>query len=264
MRSWTLNAVLFAVGCLLAADTANEVVAATPLAPSSEQSAARPSRAAAVERSWIDRQVIRDRHPSDSDAMVPAPPPVPREDLETSGLPLTLRGTFAANEPSLSRATLYDRERKETLVVGIGDRIEDQALVVRIEQGRVVLRENGAPRELILEAAEQGASPVTRSAALDSENEHAFFNPLLGQGRVLPKFEDGGQMVGLEVSLIQAGSHFEEIGLANGDVITEFDGVPVDSQAQIVTILQKMSDADEYHMVGRRVDGSGQVWDFVR
>ncbi len=233
--SWASTGVSFVVACLLCVGTANEVVAEALLAPSSEQSAAR--------------------------------------------LPVTLIGTFAANEPALARATLYDRESKETLVVGTGDEIEDQALVVRIEQGRVVLRENGALRELTLGIAEQSASPVTGSAAtsrrtppntegpvqrLDSESEHPFFNQLLDQGRVLPKFENGGQMIGLEVSLIQAGSLFEEIGLEDGDVITEFNGAPVDSQAVIATILQKMSDSDDYHMVGRRADGSEQVWDSVR
>ena len=217
--SWTLNAVLFAVGCLLAA---------TP-------------RTRWSPRRWRTSSKSR--------------------------LPVTLIGTFAANEPSLSRATLHDRESKETLVVGVGDEIEDQALVVRIERGRVVLRENGAPRELILEGAKHGASPVRPSQRAPSpppRSEHAIFNQLLGQGRVLPKFEGGGQMVGLEVSAIQAGSLFEEIGLENGDVITEFNGDPVDSQAEIAKVLQEMSDAGEYHMVGRRADGSEQVWDFVR
>jgi len=256
--SWTLKVVMFAVGCWLAADIANEVIAAPRLAPPPERS-----------------DVILDHNLSDSNT--PAPAPVQREDIETSRLPVTLIGTFAADEPSLSRATLHDRERKQTLVVAIGDQIADQALVVRIEPRRAVLSENGALRELILVG--QGASPVTRSAAssrrtplntegpeqrLDSENEHAFFNQLLDQGRVLPKFENDGQMVGLEVSAIQAGSLFAEIGLENGDVITEFNGHPVDSQAVIAKVLQEMSDADEVHMAGRRADGSEQVWDFVR
>ena len=81
---------------------------------------------------------------------------------------------------------------------------------------------------------------------------------------MLPKFEDGGQMVGLEVSLIQAGSRFEEIGLEDGDVITEFDGDPIDSQAGVAKVLQEMSEKDAYHMVALRADGSERVWDFVR
>jgi type II secretory pathway component PulC len=193
---WALTGVSFAVACWLAANTANEAVAATLPEPSSEQSAAR--------------------------------------------LPVMLIGTFAVNEPSLSRATLYDRESKQTLVVAIGDQIEDQALVMRIEQGRVVLRENGALRELTLDDADQGASRATPPSQLSHLtsarteepvrrlDEHEIFNQLLGQGQVLPKFEDGGQMVGLQINAIQAGSLFEEIGLEDGDVITAFNGDPVD------------------------------------
>lgn len=242
MLRWTLNVALFAVGCLLAAYIATEV---------------------ARDRAEASRQVILDRNQFDSSRLEPAPPP---EQIEKSRLPVTLIGTFAANEPSLSRATLHDRESKETLVVGIGDQVEDQALVVRIEQGRVVLRENGATRELALDGAEHGTSQSTdsRSGASPSESEHAMLTHLLSQSQVVPKFEDGSQMVGLEVSVIQAGSLFEEIGLENGDVITEFNGVPVDSQAKIAKVLQEMFDAGEVHMVGRRADGSEQVWDFVR
>jgi hypothetical protein len=47
-------------------------------------------------------------------------------------------------------------------------------------------------------------------------------------------------------------------------VITEFNGDPIDSQAESVKILQEMSEADAYHVVGLRADGSEQVWDFVR
>jgi general secretion pathway protein C len=284
MPSWTLNVVLFAVGCLLAADTAKEVVAATLLAPSSERSVARPSSSPAVrERSWADRQVILDRNLF-AGTLEP-PPPLQQEDIEKSRLPVVLLGTFAADEPSLSRATLHDRESNETLVVGIGDEIDDQALVMRIERGRVVLRENGALRELSLDEAEQVTARVTppsRSARSNDRElartdgavqlpdedgfappgtERAYWNRLLSQGRMLPKFE-GGQMVGLQISAIESGSLFEEIGLVRGDVITELNGVRADSP-EIAKTLQEMSDADEVHLVGRRADGSDLVWDFV-
>ncbi len=37
----------------------------------------------------------------------------------------------------------------------------------------------------------------------------------------------------------------------------------VDSQADVAKVLQAMSDTDGHHMVGRRADGSEQVWDFA-
>jgi general secretion pathway protein C len=253
-----------------------------------EPSAARPSLPTVRDRTWASRQGILDRNRFDSSTLAPAPPVQRPEPIEKSQLPVALLGTFAANNASLSRATLHDRESQETLVVGIGDEIEDQALIVQIERERVVLRENGATREITLDEADHGTSqwtgsspsasstrapaptegPVRRSdeyrfGTSPSESEQAILAHVLSQARVLPKFEDGGQMVGLEVSMIQAGSLFEEIEMEDGDVITEFNGIPMDSQAKSVKVLQEMADADEYHVVGRRPDGSEQVWDFV-
>ena len=117
-------------------------------------------------------------------------------------------------------------------MVGIGDLIENQALVVRIEPGRVVLRESGSARELTLAAASglarrRDGEPF---AVSNTDGEHAILNSLVGGVHVVPVFEEA-QMVGLEFSLVQYGTHFEEIGLENGDVITEINGTPIDSPA---------------------------------
>ena len=249
IRRWTSSCALLAVGCLLAA---------TLSARSSEPGVARPSLTAA-----------RDRNPFDASSLEPAPPVQQPEQIEKSQLPVTLLGTFAADDASLSRATLLDRESQETLVVGIGDEVEGQALVVQIDRERVVLRENGATRELTLGEAGHGVPPSTgpspsAPSTRAPENEQALPTHLLSQARVLPKFEDGGQMVGLEIGAIQAGSLFEEIGLEDGDVITEFNGDPIDSQAKAWKVLREMSEQSAYRVAGLRGDGSEQVWDFAR
>jgi general secretion pathway protein C len=200
-----------------------------------------------------------------------------------------LLGTFAASYPEFSRATLQDREKNETLVVGIGDQIKGKALVTRIERRRVVLTENGAPRELTLDDDSVPRTPSVRrsaraprqraerrSAPLVERNESGAFdvsrkdieetlrtpNDLLSQARVLPKFENG-EMVGIQVNSIQAGSLFEEIGLNDGDVITEFNGIEIDSPEQSVKIFQEFADADEFNVMVRGADGSEQPITFV-
>ena len=115
--------VLIAAGGLLAAVTAHEVIVTA----------------------------VPEHDPVDVSALPPATTPVPPEQHETSQLPLTLLGTLAASEPSLSRATLRQRESQETLVVGVGDEIEG-ARVEQIERARVLLRYNGSIRELRLVA----------------------------------------------------------------------------------------------------------------
>jgi type II secretory pathway component PulC len=238
---WTVNAAWFAVAGL----------GATVLpTPSPEWSVARPSLPAARESSGANRQVTLDRNLFGSSVLEPTPSPVQQTSLGKAQLPLTLLGTFAANGPSLSQATLRDDENGQTLVVGVGDLIENQALVVRIDRGRVVLRENGLPRELIL------------AGASSTDGEHAILNSFAGV-HVMPVFEEA-QMVGLQFSLVQYGTHFEEIGLENGDVITEFNGTPIDSPAKCAQLLQELSEADAIYVVGYRADGSERVWDYVR
>jgi general secretion pathway protein C len=250
---WTLNAVLFAVACLGAA-------VALPLSPG--WSVTRPSLTAARESSGADRQVILDRNLFGFSALEPTPSLVQQTSLGKAQMPLTLFGTFAANEPSLSQATLRDDENEQTLVVGVGDLIENQALVMRIERERVVLRENGLLRELTLEGA-SGRRDEEQFAVSSTADEHAILNSTFGGIYVVPVFEEA-QMVGLQFSLVQYGSQFEEIGLENGDVVTEFNGTPIDSPAKSAQLLQELSEADAVYVVGYRPDGSEKVWDYVR
>ena len=289
--TWTANAVLFALGCFLAADTANEVIASTLLAPSPEALAPAHAAPPARPRTWSERQVILSRNLFNASTLNPlaAVEQDEDEDIEKSQLPVKLLGTFAATDDALSRATLQDREKNETLVVAVGDQIKGKALVTRIERRRVVLTENGAPRELTLDdenaaatpsirrqartprqrAARPARSPVERtdSGAFDvsrQDIEETLRNPadLLSQARVLPKFEDG-EMVGLQINSIKPGSLFEEIGLKNGDVITEFNGIQIDSPDESVKILQEFAEADEYNVMVRGADGSETPITFV-
>ena len=239
-----LNAIVFAVACLFAA---------VALPPSPERSLARPSLPAAPESSGANRRVSLDLELFASNVLEPTQSPMQQTSLGKARLPLTLLGTFAANGPSLSQATLRDDENQQTLVVGVGDLVENQALVVRIERGRVVLRENGLPRELTLAGA---------SAVSSTDLEHAIPNSIAG-AHVVPVFEET-QMVGLQFSLVQYGTHFEEIGLENGDVITEWNGTPIDSPDKCAQLLQELSEADAVYVVGYRADGSERVWDYVR
>jgi general secretion pathway protein C len=284
--SWTANSVLFAIGCLLAADTANEVIAAV-LLPVSAPEVATPSVTPPPpvrSHSWAEREIILTRNLFHSSLVAPALTEAQlQEDLEKSRLPVTLLGTFAATDPNLSRATLQDKEKNETLVVGIGDQIKNVALVTRIERRRVVLTENGAPRELTIGEEENGqptiqrANPARRRTAQAPVRQtqsgvavsrdaiqKSMRDPseLLSQARVLPKFEQG-QMVGLQVNGIKPGSLFQEIGLQEGDVITQFNGIAINSPDQSAKIFQELANAAEFNVIVRGADGAETVKNFT-
>jgi len=78
---------------------------------------------------------------------------------------------------------------------------------------------------------------------------------LFSQARILPKYEEG-QMVGLQVNSIKNGSLFEEIGLRDGDVITELNGIAIESPEESAKILAEFSQAKEFSVV---VESGGEV-----
>src|SRR5438874_97664 len=120
--SWTANSVLFAIGCWLAADTADDVIAAAllPVAPATIAAPSRPPAPPPRARSWAEREIILTRNLFHSSLDAPSlTADQLQEELEKSRLPVTLLGTFASSDAGLSRATLQDKEKNETLVVGI-------------------------------------------------------------------------------------------------------------------------------------------------
>jgi general secretion pathway protein C len=233
-------------------------------------------------RTWAEREIILTRNLFHSSLDAPQLTQQQLdEELEKSKLPVTLLGTFAASDPNVSRATLLDKEKNETLVVGIGDQIKSVATVNRIERRRVVITENGAPRELTFGDEEgatptiQRANPTRRTAAarppaqsgvpVSRETiQKSMRDPseLLSQARVLPKFESG-QMVGLQVNGIKPGSLFQEIGLQEGDVITQFNGIAINSPDQSAKIFQELSSAAQFNVVVKAADGTESTKSFT-
>jgi general secretion pathway protein C len=167
--SWLANSVLFVLCCYIVADTANDVFAAL-LTPSPEEKAEAAVVASAPSRhSWADREIILGRNLFNASLLAPAEPEVvaeESEELEETKLPLRLLGTAAAMPAELSWAAVEDETERRTYVVGIKDSIRS-AVVERIERRRIVLREGGDLRELVLDEEEPGTSParVARATA---------------------------------------------------------------------------------------------------
>jgi general secretion pathway protein C len=281
--SWGANSALFTLCCFLVADTSTGVIGAL-LAPGPQVVETDSAPAALPERTWRDREVILTRNLFNSTTLEPPPAepePEPEEDLEATKLPLTLLGTTAAADPALSWAAVADRQARDNLVVSVGDSLGGKATVLRIERRRIILSENGVPRELTLDdedapevrrparrsprrASRSPVSPTRISRLGDdrfsvprSDVERNLRNPanLFSQARILPKYE-GGQMVGVQVNSIKEGSLFEQIGLEDGDVITELNGIAIDSPEQSARILQEFSEASEFDVV---VDKNGSL-----
>ena len=284
---WIANGALTVLCCYLAAGILAELVAsaATPPPLASAASAA-PAPVAA--RTWEDRQVILGRNLFNVSTLAPVQSEPAAEDLAATKLPLRLLGTAAAFDPSLSWAAVEDLDTRKHEVVKIRDRLKGKAEVVRIERKRIVLRNRGKLEELALDeeteiaakprgrgasrrpsvrarsTAARGKSPADRVKRL-AENRfevdredvaEVADNPatLFSQARILPKYEDGA-MVGVQLNAIKAGSLFEEIGIQNGDVITQFNGIQITSQQDSAKVLRELTQAQQFEVSVRGSDG---------
>jgi general secretion pathway protein C len=282
---WIANGALTVLCCYLAAGILAELVAsaATPPPLAAAVSAA-PAPVAA--RSWDERQVILGRNLFNVSTLAPAAAEPTIEDLSATKLPLRLLGTAAALDANLSWAAVEDLDTRKHEVVKIRDRLKGKAEVIRIERKRIVLRNGGKLEELALdEEAEVAAKPRGRSGrrptaraqpasrrntAADrvkrlaenrfevdrSDVAEVADNPatLFSQARILPKYEEGA-MVGVQLNAIKAGSLFEDIGIQNGDIITQFNGIQITSQQDSAQVLRELTQAQQFEVSVKGSDG---------
>lgn len=283
--SWAANTALFVGCCFLTSDIAN-LVFDSVLTPTPTAYAAGTDPTPLMERTWSDRSIILSRNLFNSSTLSPDLPPVPEtEDLEATKLPLKLLGTASATNDFYSWAAIEDLDSKDTVVLRVGDEIRPTATVMRIERRRVVLDENGNPRELVLTEKSGGGggrsslrSKLSRSSrarrrtasnrsrrppvpSLRKLDEDRFEVPpgeiraalddpgtLLQQARFMPKFE-GGEMIGLQVNNPKPGSIFQQVGIQSGDVIIEINGTSIDSAVESRKVLQAFETNKELDIV---------------
>ena len=63
-------------------------------------------------------------------------------------------------------------------------------------------------------------------------------------------------MVGVQLNAIKPGSMFEQIGIKNGDVIKELNGIKIDSPEQSAKILLEFVDAKSFNVVVDECQGT--------
>lgn len=232
-------------------------------------------------QSWQDRKIILDRNLFNVSVLAPAPVVQPEEDLEETKLPLKLLGTVAG-APEFSWAAVQDLQEGKHVVVRVGGQLRDRVEVERIERRCIVLQ-NGPRREkLCLDeddaperrtVARATKRPKTRRADSSVQRriqrlaeeritlpragvEEAARNPasIFSQARILPKYEDGA-MVGVQVNSIKPGSMLEDIGLQNGDTISEFNGIQIQSPEDSTEVLKELAGSSEFTVVVTGADG---------
>jgi len=257
--SWLANAGLLVLCCFLVASTANAIFAAwlLPGPVLAELAVAAPP---SVDRSWEAREGILARNLFHAMLAPPPPPPPPVvEAIVATKLPLTLIGTVASENPDLAWAALSDTKSREHLVVQAGDAIQGKATVKRIEARRILLSENGQIRELALDDHAAAPPPAkktnrkknakkaraSRKAKARRAKQRAArtappppqaratapapLSKFLSEVEIAPNFDGNGTMTGFEVTEVEPGGVLQGLGIQNGDVITELNGVQLTS-----------------------------------
>lgn len=291
MVLWGVNAALAGLCCWIAAGLLADV-AGELLAPPAAPLAAAAAPAAPAQRTWQSRQAILDRNLFKASVAAPGGEAI-AEDLAATKLPLRLLGTVAAGDERRSWAAVEDLEKRVHQVVRVADQLQGKAEVVRIERRRIVLRNGGRLEELALDegqppqagggrsaAAPRGYGRPERMAAVPpagnaaervqrlAENRFGVQrddvasvanNPaaLFSQARILPKY-DSGKMVGVQVNAIKPGSLFEQIGIRDGDTITELNGVQITSQQDSAAVLREFTSATTFEVSVTGADGTGR------
>ena len=198
-------------------------------------------------------------------------------DLSKTKLPLKLLGTAASTDVELSRASVENQKSRSSVVVHVGYKFDDlnRVRVKGIERARIILDNAGKLEELALyeddgkqperrprktprQARRKPAKPRDtlndRLAKLNGEDGQGI-SRLLSAARIVPHYGDDGSMLGMKVDAIKDDSLFQRVGLENGDVITEVNGVVVDRLEATSRIFDELSTADEINVAWQTQTG---------
>jgi len=284
-----VNVALFTLCCFLAATVVNQI-SAELLTPPAPVLTAALDRTPTQTGSWQDRQAIIDRNLFGSKLEVagpePEPEPEPQQDAEPTQLPLILLGTVAADDqnnlaPESARAAIQDKSTREHQVVAVGDVLTAYPQVTIKEIGRknVLLDNRGRLEELRLDD-DEGPQLASRTPRRPAERASRTRRPrpssrlgdrlarlrdaqqgggrsaanLFQQAKMQPKYEDG-QMIGMQFDDIKPGSLWEKVGLSDGDVVTEVNGIEVNTAAASAQILSQFTEAEEFKITVRGANG---------
>lgn len=236
-----------------------------------------PPRAPQPRTAYLEPIVERSIFDSDK---VGGPTAQPTGELAPTELDYILLATIVADPPEHSSAligkpgTRRTRVRKgrrrvvsrgieDARAYGLGAALGDDARIVRIDQGEVLLERPDGRRELLLigdprdEEAPATAAKAPgddgvekldgRRWAVDQEVIDGLANDpsqLAKLGRARPRRQNG-EVVGYRLSRIRRGSLGRTLGLRTGDVVHAVNGKPLTSASAALEAWRELSDARE-------------------
>jgi len=251
---WILNATLFTLCCYISAGLVS-AWAGDLLATTGTQPAPVAAMAIAPGRAWSDRQAILDRNLFQVSTLLPGPsveaPPEPvEEELQATRLPLRLLGTVASADKAAAYAAIEDQGTRKKRVVRAGETLQGDATVLRIERRRIVIQNGSIREELALDddgdLTQQAARRVARSTRPPDGPE------------ARPKYEMG-QVTGVEVSSIERSSRLFDLGIQEGDTVTQVNGILVTGPQDSAAALRELNEGSEFQVTVIGADGQART-----
>ncbi|MGC6508943.1 MAG: type II secretion system protein GspC [Myxococcota bacterium] len=196
-------------------------------------------------------------------------PDINPEDGVLSDLEATLLGTVVAVPPEYSVALIKDNKSNASSPYALGDNLLNEAQIIGIEQKRVLLkRSNGTIEYIELgdKESEKGSRTKGKSGADGEEDsgvtkegpnkyivdqavlDQLLENPeqLASQVRVIPHKDEGGQIDGYRLSGIRRNSIFYKLGVKNGDIIHNVNGMPLNSMSSAMDAYNSLGSSKNF------------------
>jgi general secretion pathway protein C len=188
-------------------------------------------------------------------------------------------GTVVNSDQKESIAAIRITDRNESVVVRQGDKVHGEAKVYRIERRRVVIINGSKTETLTLDDEVSLATSATsrqirsslprrpeprssrrrsarRSPKPDIENLRQNPAAILGMADLRPEFDEAGDISGIRISSIQEGSLVDQMGLEEGDVIKELNGITINDPRQSISLMREIQKATKFKVVVEKPDGT--------
>jgi general secretion pathway protein C len=199
-----------------------------------------------------------------------------------SSLPITLVGTIVLSNPAKSVATLQVKGKNESLAYTPEKEIDQIATLVRVERGRIIIRNRNNGRLEFVENKNSnklsfGARALTPEgpAAVKMTGENRFelsaqevskftadLSSVVMQAATIPRRKSSGEIDGFTITSIQPNSVFTQLGFQPMDTLKSVNGEPLDSPAKAIELYNALKTSNSVKITVER-DGRDMEFDYT-
>ncbi len=175
-------------------------------------------------------------------------------------LNLTLMGTVVSDNSTLSRAIIFDKQKRDESIYKEGDRIKNVTLV-KILRNQVIINTGKQEERLIMEMNQKTGAilkdqpEVTEEAYLEEitidrqaiESSLNNISEIMNNAKITSyQGEDG--TTGFKLDSIQNDSLFSQLGFQQDDVLVGVNNQPLKSTQQVLSLYQKLKSENQIDM----------------